>query len=61
MYPMIIDQYFLHFEICLLAVLLVLKLDECILKTIIGALVPNNFARYYLAEAAKKEVEIFIC
>lgn len=53
MNTMIIYQYTLHFEICLLAVLLMLKLDERILKTIVSALVPYDLARYDLAETAE--------
>lgn len=45
MYPMIVYQNPLHFEICLLTVLLLLKFDECILKTVTGTLVPDYFAR----------------
>ena len=53
MNPMIVYQYTLHFEICLLAVLLMLKLDERILKTVVGALVPYDLARYDLAKTAE--------
>lgn len=53
MNTMIIYQYTLHFEICLLAVLLMLKLDERILKTVVGALVPYDLARYDLAKTAE--------
>ena len=53
MNTMIVYQYSLHFEICLLAVLLMLKLDERILKTIVSALVPYDLARYDLAKTAE--------
>lgn len=53
MNTMIIYQYTLHFEICLLAVLLMLKLDECILKTVVSALVSYDLARYDLAKTAE--------
>lgn len=53
MNTMIVYQYTLHFEICLLAVLLMLKLDERILKTVVGALVPYDLARYDLAKTAE--------
>lgn len=42
--PMVVDEHSLHLEIGLLAVLLVLKLDERILQTVTGALVSNDFA-----------------
>lgn len=44
MYPVIIDQDTMHFEVCLLAVLLVLELDERILQTISSTLVADDFA-----------------
>ena len=50
MYSVIIYQYALHFEICLLAILLILKLYECILQAVTGPLVSNNFARDDSAE-----------
>lgn len=53
MNAMIVYQYTLHFEICLLAVLLMLKLDERILKTVVGALIPYDLARYDLAKTAE--------
>lgn len=41
---MIINQHALHLEVSLLTILLVLELDECILKTITGTLVPDYLA-----------------
>ncbi len=51
-----VDKDTLHFEICLLAVLLVFILDECILKAVTGPLVTNDFARDDSAEAAKDQI-----
>lgn len=53
MNTMVIYEYALHFEICLLAVILMLKLDERILKTVVSALVPYDLARYDLAKTAE--------
>lgn len=43
--PVIVNKYSLHLEICLFAILLVLKLYECVLQTVAGPLVPNDLAR----------------
>ena len=45
MYPMIVNQDSLHFEIGLFAILLVLELDECILQTVPCSLVSDHFTR----------------
>lgn len=58
---MIIYQHSLHFEVCLLAILLIFKLDECILKAVTGTLITNNFTRYYSTKTAEYGVEILIC
>lgn len=42
---MIIDEDALHLEVCLFAVLLVLKLNECVLKTVSRSLVADDFTR----------------
>ena len=53
MNAMVIYQYSLHLEIRLLAVLLVLELDECVLQTVFCALVPNDFAGHDWTKAAE--------
>lgn len=53
MNTMVINKDPLHFEICLLAVLLILELDERVLKAVPCTLVSNDFAGKYLAEAAE--------
>ena len=52
----IINQNSLHLEICLLAVLLVLEFDKCILKAVFCALVSNDFAGHYWPEAAEYRI-----
>ena len=42
MNAMLIDKHTLHFEVCLLAVLLILKLNKCVLKAVAGTFVANN-------------------
>ena len=44
MNTVIIDQDSLHFEICLLAIFLILEFDKSILQTITGPLVTDDFA-----------------
>ena len=61
MYPVIINQYALHFEIGLLAVLLVLKFDKGVLKALACALLSDNLTRKNFAKSAKNKVEIFVC
>lgn len=41
---MIVYQHTLHLEVGLFTVLLVFKLDECILQTVAGAFIPNDLA-----------------
>ena len=53
---MVIDEDALHLEICLFAVFLVLEFNECILKTLTGALVPYNLTRKDFAETAEDQV-----
>ena len=43
MYTVVVNQDTLHLEVGLLAVLLVFKLNECILQAVAGALVPDDF------------------
>lgn len=52
----IINQHSLHLEICLLAVLLVLEFDKCILQAVFCALVSNDFAGYDWTEAAEDRI-----
>ena len=56
MNSMIINQNTLHFEICLLAVLLALELDKGILKAIASAFVANDFAGYDSAKTAEYQI-----
>ena len=60
MYAVIIDQYTLHLEIRLLAVLLVFEFDEGILKAFLGSLVSDNFARYDFAKSTEDQIKIFV-
>ena len=57
---MVVDEDPLHFEICLLAVLLILEFDECILKTVSCTLVSDDFTRKDFAEAAENQIQILI-
>ncbi len=57
----IINQDSLHFEICLFAVFLVFEFNECILETVTGTLVSNDFARDYRTETAEDGVQILVC
>lgn len=41
----VVNQNTLHFEVGLLAIFLILKLNKCILKTVAGPLVADNLAR----------------
>ena len=59
-YTVIVYQDPLHLEVCLLAVLLILELDEGVLKTILSTLISNNFARYYFAKSTEYQIEIFV-
>ena len=52
----IINQDSLHLEIRLLAVLLVLKFNECILQAIFCTLVPDDFARHNGTEATEYRI-----
>lgn len=44
MYTMVVNQDTLHLEVGLLAILLILEFDECILQAIASALVSNDLA-----------------
>ena len=57
---MIIDQDSLHLEIRLLAVLLVLEFNECILQAIFCTLVSDDFARHDGTEATKYRIQIVV-
>ena len=59
-YTVIVYQDPLHLEVCLLAVLLILELDEGVLKTFLGTLISNHFARYDFAEPTEYQIEIFV-
>ena len=50
---MVVDEDALHLEVCLLAVFLILKFDEGILKTVAGALVPYNLTGETFAKSAE--------
>ncbi len=60
MYAVIVNQDSLHLEICLFAVLLILEFNECILKTVTGTLVSNDFARNYCTKPAENGVQILV-
>ena len=53
---MIVYENSLHFEVCLLTGLLILKLNEGILKTIACALVPDDFTGHNFPKATKNQV-----
>lgn len=57
---MIVNQHALHFKVGLLAVLLVLKFDECVLQTVARALVPNHFARQDRSETTEDQLKVLI-
>ena len=52
-YAVIVYQDPLHLEVCLLAVFLILELDEGVLKTVLGTLISNNFAGYDFAKSTE--------
>ena len=52
----IINQHSLHLEIRLLAVLPVLKFNECILQAIFCTLVSDDFARHNGTEATEYRI-----
>jgi hypothetical protein len=60
MNAVIINQHALHFEICLLTILLFFKLYEGILQAITCALVANDFAGQYLPKPTEDKVEVLI-
>ena len=49
----VIYQDALHLEVCLLAIFLILKFDERILKALTRPFVSNDLARYDSAEATE--------
>lgn len=49
----VVNQDTLHLEISLLAIFLLVKLNEGILQTVAGALVPNDLARQNRTKAAE--------
>ena len=53
MYTVIVNQNPLHLEISLLTILLMLKLDEGVLKAVLGSLVSNDFTGYNFAKPAE--------
>lgn len=53
---MVVDEYSLHLEIGLLAVLLVLELDERILQTVASALISNDLAREDSSKTTEDQV-----
>lgn len=57
---MVVNQHALHFEVGLLAVLLMFKLDERILQAVARALVPNHLARQDGSEATKDQLKVLI-
>lgn len=57
---MVVNQHPLHFEVGLLAVLLMLELDECVLQTVARALVPNHLAGQYRSKATEDQLKVLI-
>ena len=53
---MIVDQYALHLEVCLLAVFLLLEFDECVLQAVSRPLVPDDLTRQNFAESTENEI-----
>ena len=58
---MIIYQYALHLEVCLLAVLLIFELNKSVLQAVTSPLVSDDLAGNYCAEPTENQVEVFIC
>jgi hypothetical protein len=50
---MVVNEDALHFEVCLFARGLFGILDECVLKTVVGAFIADDFARKDCAEAGE--------
>lgn len=57
---MVVNQHALHFKVGLLAVLLIIKLDECVLQAVARALVPNHLARQDGSETTEDQLKILI-
>lgn len=57
----IVYQNTLHFEIRLLTIFLVLKLNKCVLQAIASASISDNFTREYLSKATKNKLQVLIC
>lgn len=60
MNAVIINQDPLHLEVGALAVFLVGKLDESILKAVTGLLVSDDLTRQDLAKTREDKLEVFI-
>jgi hypothetical protein len=57
---MVVNQHALHFKVGLLAVLLMLKLDECVLQTVARALVPNHLTGQDRSETTEDQLKVLI-
>ena len=55
-----IDKRTLHFHVCLHALVLTFKFNKCVLKTIPSFPVFNYFTTFYLAEAAKNQLQVLL-
>ena len=55
---MVIYEYPLHLEVCLLTILLVLELDEGVLKAITRPLVFDDLARHDRPKAAEDSLQV---
>lgn len=56
----VVNQHALHLEVGLFTILLVIEFDERILQAVTRALVPDDFAGQYGAEATEDEVEVLV-
>lgn len=50
MYPSLIDEYPIHFQVCLYAIGFILKFDECVLQAVTRLPVSYYFAAFDIAE-----------
>lgn len=57
---MIVNEYALHLGIGILAIFLILKLDEGVLQTFAGPLISDHLTGENLTEATENGVQILI-
>lgn len=58
---MVVNEHTLHLEVGLLAVLLVLEFDKCILQTVPSALISDHLARQDNPKATEDQLKILVC